>query len=163
MYIVLSQYSTHQSYRLLDFSVYSPLPLSIYTNLLTYCCMVLIIIWWWWCKILVLPPFYFWYPRLRDSYENGALMTLSVRGEQPNETLDTIFGLSNPPAGSLQTGRLAGDPSMIVTLSYRSLPKLIATDLVTHPVTCVIDIYIHMFTWLLFWGLGGICWIKNQC
>ena len=39
--------------------------------------------------------------------------------------------------------------------------KLIATDLVTHPVTCVIDIYIHMFTWLLFWGLGGICWINS--
>ena len=126
-----------------------------------YCCMVLIIIWWWWCKILVLPPFYFWYPRLRDSYENGALMTLSVRGRATKRDSGHHFWAIKPTSGEFTKGPPCRRP---IDDCHPFLPepaKLIATDLVTHPVTCVIDIYIHMFTWLLFWGLGGICWINS--
>ena len=46
--------------------------------------------------------------------------------------------------------------------SYRSLPSLSRLILVTHPVTCVIDIntYVHL---ILFWGLGGFLLNKGQC
>ena len=56
-------------------------------------------------------------------------------------------------------------PTDIATLSYREIAKLITTDLVTHPVSCVIDKYIHTYVhWIIVLGLGGILLNKySEC
>ena len=85
-------------------------------------------------------------------------MTLSVRGEQPIKTLDTILSGMKPIHGVLIKEPPPRRPTDIATLSYREIAKLITTDLVTHPVTCVIDRYIHTYVhWIIVLGLGGIC------
>ena len=82
-------------------------------------------------------------------------MTLSVRGEQPIKTLDTILSGIKPIHGVLIKEPPPRRPTDIATLSYRELAKLIATDLVTHPVTCVIDRYIHTYVhWIIVLGFG---------
>ena len=115
---------------------------------------------WWWSKILVLPPFCFGIRAWATVMKRGA-NDIDCWGESSQTRLWTPFlGYQTHPRGAYKRAALpATHPCCHPFLPEPA--KLIATDLVTHPVTCVIDIYIHMFTWLLFWGLGGICWIKS--
>ena len=83
-------------------------------------------------------------------------MTLSVRGEQPIKTLNTIvLGYQTHAWGADKRAAPFRWPTDIATLSCRELAKLITTNLVTHPVTCVIDRYIHTYVrWIIVLGFG---------
>ena len=83
-------------------------------------------------------------------------MTLSVRGEQPIKTLDTILlGYQTHTWGADKRAALSVANRCCYPFSYREIAKLITTDLVTHPVTCVIDRYIHTYVhWIIVLGFG---------
>ena len=89
------------------------------------------------------PVFLFLYPRLKGQLRNGALMTFECEGRAIQlRNLDTILSST---WGDKKSAAFFGGLQLLLPGSYRWIDPLIATNLVSHPVTCVIDRYIHVY------------------
>ena len=108
-------------------------------------------------------PVLFWYPRLRDSYENGALMTLSVRGRATKRDSGHHFWAIEPTREELTKGPPSRRPTPYCHPFLPEPAKLIATDF-GHTSCHLCDRYIYTYVHLiLFLGFGRVFVEKSQC
>ena len=98
-------------------------------------------------KILVAPVFWFLYPRLKGHSRNRTLMRFECEGRVIQlRNLDPILSSTRPVfGGAKKRAAFLGGLSLLLPGSYRWIDQLITTNLVSHPVTCVIDRYIHIY------------------